>query len=301
MVDNLLDSAKVKFEFSIPKIINTKNLGCLTEVYLKNFLDQNKGILVGVVIVLLIFIGYLSTTTIGPGERGVLMDFGAVQPGVMQPGFHFIVPFMQSVIHMNVRVQKYKEAERAASKDLQEVKTTVAVDWHINSKDANWIYQHLGTESNVEINIISPTVANAVKAITADYNAKDLIVERDRVRNATENMVRRDLKQYHIMVDSLNITNFQFSSQFSAAIERKQVAQQQALQARYELQRAEVEAKQKIVTATAEAKAMKLKEVSVTPGLIQWEAVQKWNGTLPSIVGGHIPFIVNMPSVKSVK
>ncbi|MBU2767995.1 prohibitin family protein [Acidithiobacillus ferrivorans] len=248
-----------------------------------------------VTIVLLVLV-FMSTTTIGPGQRGVLMNFGAVQQGVLNPGLHFLIPVMQHVAKIDVRVQKYSVPETAASMDLQDVETTAAVNWHILPQDSEWVYQHLGRENAVEQNILAPAVANAVKAVTAKYNAEDLIIHRDEVRAGIETMVKENLLPYHIVVDSVNITNFSFSSQFSAAIERKQVAQQHAQQATYELQRAIVQAKQKVVTATAEARAMKLKEVSVTPELIQWEAVQKWNGKLPTIMGGgHMPFIISLP------
>ncbi|MHB1643925.1 MAG: prohibitin family protein [Acidithiobacillus sp.] len=248
------------------------------------------------IVVSLLAIG-MSVTTIGPGQRGVLMNFDAVQPGVLNPGLHFLIPVMQHVAKIDVRVQKYSVPETAASKDLQDVETTAAVNWHILPQDSEWVYQHLGREKAVEQNILAPDVANAVKAVTAKYNAEDLIVHRDEVRAGIENMVKQNLLPYHIVVDSVNITNFAFSPEFSAAIERKQVAQQKALQATYELQRATVQAKQKVVTATAEARAMKLKEVSVTPDLIQWEAVQKWNGKLPHIMaGGNLPFLMALPA-----
>lgn len=253
--------------------------------------------LVAVGIIILLIMSIMSLTTIGPGQRGVLMNFGAVQNGVLNPGLHFLIPVMQHVAKIDVRVQKYSVPETAASKDLQDVETTAAINWHILPQDSEWVYQHLGREKAVEQNILAPDVSNAVKAITAKYNAEDLIVHRDEVRAGIENMIKQNLLSYHIVVDSVNITNFSFSSQFSAAIERKQVAQQKALQATYELQRATVQAKQKVVTATAEAKAMKLKEVSVTPELIQWEAVQKWNGKLPHIMaGGKLPFMVAIHS-----
>ncbi|MHB1666179.1 prohibitin family protein [Thiomonas sp.] len=252
--------------------------------------------LIGAAVAAILAATALSVTTIGPGQRGVLMDFGAVQPGVLDPGIHVLIPVMQSVAKIDVRVQKYSVPETAASKDLQDVETTAAINWHILPQDSEWVYQHLGREKAVEQNILAPDVANAVKAVTAKYNAEDLIVHRDQVRAGIETMVKQNLLPYHIVVDSVNITNFSFSPEFSAAIERKQVAQQKALQATYELQRATVQAKQKVVTATAEAEAMKLKEVSVTPELIQWEAVQKWNGRLPRILaGGKMPFIMALP------
>lgn len=261
-------------------------------------LSRHPVVLIGLVI-LLVFItlitSALSVTTIGPGERGVLMNFGAVQTGVLNPGLHFLVPVMQSVAKIDVRVQKYSIPEKAASKDLQEVETTAAINWHILPQDSEWVYQHLGRENAVKQNILAPAVANAVKAVTAKYNAEDLVVERDEVRSQIEQLIRKNLTPYRIVVDSVNITNFEFSPEFSAAIERKQVAQQHAQQASYDLQRAKVKAEQTIVTAKATAEAMKLKEVSVTPELIQWEAVQKWNGKLPHLMsGGQLPFLMSL-------
>lgn len=261
-------------------------------------LSRHPLVLIGLVI-LLVFItlitSALSVTTIGPGERGVLMNFGAVQAGVLNPGLHFLVPVMQSVAKIDVRVQKYSIPEKAASKDLQEVETTAAINWHILPQDSEWVYQHLGRENAVKQNILAPAVANAVKAVTAKYNAEDLVVERDQVRSQIEQLIRKNLTPYRIVVDSVNITNFEFSPEFSAAIERKQVAQQHAQQASYDLERAKVKAEQTIVTAKATAEAMKLKEVSVTPELIQWEAVQKWNGKLPHLMsGGQLPFLMTL-------
>ncbi|WP_080707858.1 prohibitin family protein [Acidithiobacillus thiooxidans] len=157
-------------------------------------LSRHPVVLIGLVI-LLVFItlitSALSVTTIGPGERGVLMNFGAVQAGVLNPGLHFLVPVMQSVAKIDVRVQKYSIPEKAASKDLQEVETTAAINWHILPQDSEWVYQHLGRENAVKQNILAPAVANAVKAVTAKYNAEDLVVERDEVRSQIEQLILR--------------------------------------------------------------------------------------------------------------
>ena len=233
---------------------------------------------------------------IGPGARGVLMTFGAVQPGVLDPGLHLKIPFMQSVAHMNVQVQNSQDTETAASLDLQNVSTTVATNWHILPGDAEWVYQHIGSEPQLIRKVIRPAISNAVKAVTAHFNAQDLIVERDQVRNQIESQIRTALSPFRVVVDAVNITDFHFSRQFAAAIEEKQVAQQRALQAEYELQKAKVVAQQKIVEATAQSEAQKLLQTSLTPELIQQEAVNKWNGHLPQVVGSHgvLPMIGNV-------
>lgn len=233
---------------------------------------------------------------IGPGQRGVLMTFGAVQQGVLAPGLHLKIPLAQSVAKMDVRVQKAQATESAFSLDLQQVSTNVATNWHILPSDAEWVYQHIGSESNLVDRVIKPAISNAVKAVTAKYNAEELVAHRDEIRQLIETNIGVALRSYRVVVDSVNIVNFEFSPQYAQAIERKQVAQQRAQQAQYELDRAKVSAQQKIVEAQAQAQAQKLLQATLTPELIQQQAVAKWNGQLPEVVGGKgvLPMIGNL-------
>jgi regulator of protease activity HflC (stomatin/prohibitin superfamily) len=247
-----------------------------------------------IVIVLLILGGLF--VLIGPGQRGVLMTFGAVQEGVLDPGLHVKLPFMQSVAKMDVQVQNFQAAETAASLDLQNVSTSVATNWHILPADAEWVYQHIGNESDLVDKIIRPAISNSVKAITAHYNAEDLIVHRDQVRSQIQTQITSELQPYRVVVDSVNITDFHFSDEFAQAIERKQIAQQRALQAQYELQQAKVLAQQRVVEAQAQSQAQKLLQLTLTPELIQQQAIAKWDGRLPTVVGGKgvLPMIGNV-------
>jgi len=248
-----------------------------------------------IVAIVLLVIGGLFVQ-IGPGQRGVLMTFGAVQEGVLDPGLHMKLPFMQSVAKMDVQVQNSQAAETAASLDLQNVSTTVATNWHILPADAEWVYQHIGSESDLVDKIIRPAISNSVKAVTAHYNAEDLIVHRDEVRAQIQSQITSELQPYRVVVDSVNITDFHFSDEFAQAIERKQIAQQRALQAQYELQQAKVLAQQRIVEAQAQSQAQKLLQQTLTPEIIQQQAIAKWDGRLPAVVGGKgmLPMIGNI-------
>ena len=254
-------------------------------------------ILVTAVIVLVLFlvVGGLFVQ-IGPGQRGVLMTFGAVQEGVLDPGLHMKLPFMQSVAKMDVQVQNSQAVETAASLDLQNVSSTVATNWHILPADAEWVYQHIGSESDLVEKIIRPAISNSVKAVTAHYDAEDLIIDRDQVRDKIQSQITSELQPYRIVVDSVNITDFHFSDEFAQAIERKQIAQQRALQATYELQQARVLAQQRVVEAQAQSQAQKLLQQTLTPELIQQQAIAKWDGHLPAVVGGKgvLPMIGNI-------
>ena len=254
----------------------------------------------GIVVAILLAAGGLFVQ-IGPGQRGVLMTFGAVQNGVLDPGLHLKLPFMQSVAKMDVQVQNSQAAETAASLDLQNVSTGVATNWHILPADAEWVYQHVGNEGDLVDKIIRPAISNSVKAVTAHYNAEDLIIHRDEVRSQIQSQITSELQPYRVVVDSVNITDFHFSDEFAQAIERKQIAQQRALQARYELDQAKVLAQQRVVEAQAQSQAQQLLQQTLTPEIIQQQAIAKWDGHLPAVVGDKsvLPMIGNIAAASS--
>lgn len=249
----------------------------------------------GLFVLILLFGTYF---TIPAGYCGVLTTFGAASSNVLAPGLHFKLPVIQGVVKMNVQVQKNQLTEHAASLDLQDVETTVATNWNIDDADASWIYQKIGLEPALNDRIIQPVVSNAVKAVVAHYNAEELVTKRDQVRMQVEDLIRKNLKPYHVNVDvdGVSITDFQFSADYSNAIEQKQVAQQRAQQAEYELQQAKVEAERQIAQAQGQAEAQKLLQQTLTPQLIQQQAIQKWDGHLPTVVGGNgvLPMIGNV-------
>jgi regulator of protease activity HflC (stomatin/prohibitin superfamily) len=248
-----------------------------------------------IIIIALIIIGGVFVQ-IGPGQRGVLMTFGAVHNSVLDPGLHLKLPFAQSVVRMDVQVQNSQAQETSASLDLQNVSTTVATNWHILPADAEWVYQHIGSESDLVDKIIHPAISNSVKAVTAHYNAEDLIIHRDAVRDEIQKEITAELQPYRVVVDSVNITDFHFSEEFAQAIERKQIAQQRALQAKYELDQAKVLAQQRVVEAQAQSQAQQLLQQTLTPEIIQQQAIAKWDGRLPAVVGDKsvLPMIGNV-------
>jgi regulator of protease activity HflC (stomatin/prohibitin superfamily) len=227
--------------------------------------------------------------TVGPGQRGVLLTWGAPSAGVLSPGLHVVSPVGQSIALMNVRTQNYDNQETAASADLQNVNTEISVNFHIDPSDAVTVFQRLGGDDAIGPVVLAPAVSNAVKAVTAAYNAQDLITQRDQVRNRIEEQITAAVTPFHIVVDAVNITNFSFSPDFAAAIESKQVAQQKAQQAQYTLQQAEVNAEQTVVEAKAQAQANNLKQASITPGLIAMTAALAWDGHLPQYLGAGAP------------
>lgn len=137
-----------------------------------------------------------------------------------------------------------------------------------------------------------------VKAITARYNAVELITQREKVRDEIKGLLKSRLLNYNIVVDDFSIVNFKFSKQFEQAIEAKQTAEQFALKAQRDLERIKIEADQKMASAKAEAESLRLQKENVTPQLLKLrqieasiKAIEKWDGHLPKISSGAIPFI----------
>lgn len=254
--------------------------------------------LVGGFVVLIVLWILNPFVVIGAGERGVVMNFGAVQKDILNEGLHLRVPLMQKVVIMDVRVQKGEGQGDAASKDLQQVTTNVALNYHLDPARVAETYQTVGTLSAVGDRIILPAVQESVKAATALYTAEELVSRRQEVRDQIRTNLRDRLVKNGVIVDEFSIVNFSFSREFNVAIESKTTAEQLKLKAERDLERIRIEAEQKISSAKAEAESLRLQKEIVTENLIklrqiemQQKAIDKWDGRLPQVTGGATPFI----------
>ena len=234
---------------------------------------------------------------IGAGERGIVLNFGAVQKDVLGEGLHFRIPIMQRVALMDVKVQKSLTSAAASSSDLQEVSSEVALNYHVIPDKANIVYQSVGIQFKERI--IDPAVQEVVKAVTAKYTAEELITKRPAVSEAMRANLAERLLEHNIAVDAFSIVGFSFSKIFMEAIESKQTAEQLALKAKRDLDRIKIEAEQKITAARAEAESLRLQRANISLDLIELrkveanlKAIDKWNGILPQVTGGGaVPFI----------
>ncbi|MET3290839.1 UNVERIFIED_CONTAM: regulator of protease activity HflC (stomatin/prohibitin superfamily) [Brevibacillus sp. OAP136] len=255
-----------------------------------------KTIVAIIVVILIAALSFESFTIIQAGNRGVVLQLGAVQDKVFDEGLHFKMPFIQNVIPMEVRVQKAESSQTSASRDLQTVSTTIAVNYHIDGNFANKLYQQVGIDYVGRI--VDPAIAESLKAVTAQYTAEELISKRPEVSAKVKEVLNQKLSAYHILLDEINIREFNFSEEYNKAIEAKQVAEQQALKSKLDLERIKIEKEQEITKAQAQAEALRLQKQEVTPELIQLrqieaqlEAIRKWDGKLPGVTGGATPFI----------
>ncbi len=265
--------------------------------------------------IVLIVVVSASIKIVEAGHRGVLLEFGAVDTTVsLREGLHFVTPFKDNVIQVEVRTLKTTENAASASKDLQDVSTQVALNYHVNADAAQLLYQQLGPTYSDRV--ITPAIQESVKQVTARFNAEELITRRETVKNEIEEQIKNRLAIYNIVVETISITEFRFSEQFTRAVEAKVEAEQRALQAQNELRRIEIEAQQaearaigeqkaniaraeglrqaNILEAEGEAEAIQIidQRLRQSPSYLEWLKAQKWDGKLPLVVGeGATPFI----------
>ena len=262
---------------------------------------------IGLIVVAFLIIN--SVKIVDAGNRGVLLTFGAVDVSrSLNEGIHFVVPVRDNVVQMEVRTQRITEDAASASGDLQDVRTQVALNYHLDPDNSQNVYKNLGLD--YANRVIVPAIQVSVKQVTARFNAEELITQRESVKTEIEQQIRARLAAYNIVVDAISITEFQFSADFVRAVEAKVAAQQRALQAQNELQRIEIEAQQAEARAVGEqqaniARAEGVRQANVlqaqgeaqaittideqlrqSPSYLEWLKSQKWDGQLPLVVGG---------------
>jgi len=245
-----------------------------------------------------------SVVRVPSGYRGVLLTWGKVEDRILQEGLNFKIPFSQTVVLMNVQIQKTESVESTATKDLQEVSTTVAVNYRLDPLYVNEIYKEL--RQDYVNRVIKPNIEESLKATTAMFRAEELITKRSVVKQTFDSILEERLSKFHIQVVAVSLTDFQFSESFSAAIEAKVTAEQQALVAKNELERIRYEAQQQIIQAEAEknatirraegeavskiiaanatARTIEIITAQLTDEYLEYLLVEKWDGRLPLVI-----------------
>ena len=259
------------------------------------------GIVVALVLVLIVLGG--SIVVVEAGQSGVVLTFGRVSPIVLQEGIHIKVPFAQNVITINNRIVKTEVTTEAFSKDLQTISSVIAVNYHINKNASAEIYKQVGL--SYEDVLVMPAINEVLKAVTANYTAQQLVSQRNDVSVLLDDNLNAKLNEYGIVIDDLNIINWDFSQEYISAIEAKQVAEQNLIKTRTEQEQALViantEAQKQVIAAQAEADKIKLLAdatassnetiaLSLSDILIRYTLLQKWDGQLPKVTGGASTF-----------
>ena len=258
---------------------------------------------IGLVVALLLLCSLLwGTFVIVPaGSRGVVLWWGSVENRIMNEGLSFKVPLAETVMKVDVRVQPHPFREiDASSKEYQIVKMTGMMNFHIDPAFVNDLYQKVGLDFAEKV--IDPAFNDFVKEVVPIYPIGEILPKREEIRQTAMKKLGNNLARYHIIVDDIYFANIRFSPEYEKAIEAKQVAQQQVETQKQVLAQREIEAHQKVATAKGDAEAIfvvaqeqaKANEVlahSLTPILVSYKSIERWNGVLPQVSGGAVPFI----------
>lgn len=248
--------------------------------------------------------------TVPAGHVGVVEHFGQVRENTLQPGFHF-TGYFEHVHPVDIRTQRHNYQTEAFSSDIQQVGLTIAVNENISPEAAYKIYTTVGM--NYLENLLEPRLMENTKVVTSKYTAESLIANREKLSAEVLVKMQADMEQYGIHVSAISIENIDFTDQYEAAIEAKQVATQEKQKAQTEQERMTMEAEQSAkrkkieadaaaevqkiqaeaeayaITAKAEAEAEANKKLnaSLTDQLINYNQILKWDGKLPTFMGGE--------------
>jgi regulator of protease activity HflC (stomatin/prohibitin superfamily) len=253
-------------------------------------------IAVGVVVIVLVILGSRAAVTVETGNIGIVTEWGAATNKLLQPGLAFINPVSEGVVQFDVRTQREDAPANVFSKDLQGVNATLALNYRLDPLHVQDVFKNIGRDySHI---VIDAKVQEAFKATTAKYTAEELIAKRDLVKQDAEKLLADRLSPYNIIVQDLNIVDFQWTSQdFINAIEQKQVAAQNVLKAEQDKAKqdvvneqnisiAETAKQQAILDAQGKAEANRLLQASISPQVLLLETIRKWNGVYPLYLGG---------------
>ncbi len=260
------------------------------------FTDKQKNAIItgaGVLLLLATFIIIANPfAMVGPGERGVKVTLGKVSPESFSEGIHLITPFISKMKTMDVRTQKDNIETAVYTKDIQQARISYVINYNLVPEMAYKMYQEVGVDYRNKI--LVPVAEGVIKDVIGKWNAQDLVANREVATNDIFEKLVMQVKDNYINVTGFQIVNINYSSVFEKAIESKVTAEQEALKAKNKTVQIQEEAKQKVISAEAEAKSMSIRAnaLAKNKALVEYEAVQKWDGKMPQyMMGNSIPFI----------
>jgi len=254
------------------------------------------------IIGILAVISFNSFIIINPGEAGVLSILGKAKDGVLLEGVHFNPPVISQVDVYDLTVQKFEVPAQSSTKDLQQLTASFAINFRLDPIEVVTIRRTQGTLQNIVSKIIAPQTQESFKVAAARRTVEEAITKRDELKLDFDEALSQRLSKYGIIVLDTSVVDLNFSTEFSKAVEEKQIAEQRAQRAVYIAREAEQEAEATINRAKGQAEAQRLLRETLTSELLQKQAIEKWDGKFPQVLGGNgaVPFL-NLDITKSQK
>ncbi len=270
-------------------------------------MNTSSKLAIATTLILLLALLFNPIVLIGPGERGVITHFGAVELTPLSEGIHLVVPVRDRVTLLDVKVQKHEVPAKGSTKDLQDLKAVFAVNFALKPDIVARTFQQQGNLSEIVERIVAPQTQEAFKTAVAQFTAEESTVKRPELKDSFDQILGDRLNKYGIEVYDTSVVDIQFSVEFAQAVESKQVAEQESQRAVYIAQKAEQEAQGRINQATGEAEAQRLLQQSLDPNILRKQeldnqrlAIEKWNGQLPNVNSGAVPFLSLKPQEEGI-
>jgi len=249
--------------------------------------------------IILVIAAISSITVVPAGHTGVRIVAGRVT-GTAEEGLTFRIPFVETVQRMDNRTVAMEMLTEAVTRDLQAVRMTYIVNYRLNPDASAHVFRTIGTA--YESIVIRPTVEETLKDITARYTIEQLITERARVSADINAALQVAFTERGFTLERFNIVDFQFSAEFSNAIEQVRIAEQNALRAYQDLERSRHEAEAERVMARAQADVLRYQaqELTDTNLLAMW--IERWNGVMPIFMTGDgAGMMFNFDDIQSMR
>lgn len=245
------------------------------------------GKLIGIALLILVIVvaAAQSTYVVEPGFRGVQVTLGKVSDEFKPEGFGTKQPFLSSIIPIPVRQLARELPAECYSSDLQQVNIQLRVLYRIPEASVVRIYKEYSGDPFDSL--IAPRVLEALKEVTALQSAEQIVKQREQIKIHALAAAGKKIGAI-LDVEDLVLENITLSKELETAIESKMVQEQEAAKARFTQQKAQIEADTAIIKAKGEAEAIRIRGEALrdTPGLIQLQIVEKWDGKAPLVIGG---------------
>jgi len=226
------------------------------------------------------------------GHRGIKVRFGEVTGESLTEGLYFYNPITSDIKELDVRTQKFEDKTATYSNDAQMVDVYYTINFNLEPSQAHIVYKEVGRDWAEKL--MKQVIEGTLKEVTGKYKAVDIIADREKVTNEIREDLKARLKDRRVLMTAFEINNLDFDDSFEQAVKDKVIAVERAKEAKNKTVQVEEQARQTVISAKANAEAMKIKTQALakSKALVEYEAVKKWDGKMPQyMMGGSVPFI----------
>ena len=249
-------------------------------------------LLVAIIALVVVSVAGCGIKVVNTGHRGIETNFGRVVSESLPEGIYFFNPITTKMVEMDTRVQRKDGETDTYTRDVQQSVIKYTLNYSLQQDAAHIMYRDVGQDWDDKL--VPQVVLGTLKEVVGKWDAVDLIANRDKAGVAAFEAIRKNLGERNVTVSRFEITDIAYTHEFEQSVEQKVIAQQKAIEEQNRTAQIEQQAKQKVISAEAEAESMRIraKALEQNARLVEWEAVQKWDGHLPQYqLGGAMPFI----------